>query len=145
MVEGEGNPPHGYAMQVANDSYDWYKKAAIKSRIFHRWTAVTIQVIAAAIPVTAAIDPRSSIVPAFLGAVIVILGGLRSTFDWQENYIRFSGVREAVEAERRSYTTGAAPYSDPATRDQLLVAAVSRIEQEEMNAWFKIAADQPRQ
>jgi hypothetical protein len=104
---------------------------------------VAVQVLAAAIPVAAVLNPTNAIVPAFLGAAIVILSGLRSTFDWQENYIRFSASREAVEGQRRLYRTGAEPYANPATRDLLLVTAVSKIEQDEMNAWFKIASDQP--
>src|SRR5690348_1917452 len=115
-----------YALSVADKSYDWYMTAAKKSRFYHRLTAIAIQLIAAAIPVSAAISPDSSIVPAFLGSAIVVLGGARSIFDWQENYIRFSEAREAVEKERRFYITGAAPYQDPDTKDQSLVTAVTR-------------------
>src|SRR5262245_8361827 len=104
-------------MGIANDSYDWYKRAAIRSRANHRWSAVAIQVVAASIPVSAVFDPTNALVPAVLGAVIVVLGGLRSTFDWHDNYIRFSATREAVERHRRLYRTGAEPYDDPATRD----------------------------
>jgi hypothetical protein len=65
-------------------------------------------------------------------------------FHWQDNYLRFSQAREAVEAERRLYNTGAKPYEDQATRDQILVEAVSRIEQTEMGNWLKIAASRPK-
>src|SRR5262249_50947931 len=84
------------------------------------------------------------LVPAILGAVVVVISGLRAVFHWQDNYLRFSGAREAVEAERRLYFTSAKPYEDPRTRDQLLAAAVSRIEQEEMRGWVKVAAERPK-
>lgn len=145
MTEDHRDPPREYAMQIAGGSYDWYRQAAIKSRFYHRSTAIAIQVIAAAIPVAAVVAPGNPVIPAILGSAIVVLGALRSTFDWQENYIRFSCAREAVEAERRLYTSHSAPYDDPAVRDRLLIAAVTRIEQEEMSAWTQIAAEPPRQ
>jgi Protein of unknown function (DUF4231) len=140
---GEERSRSAYAQEVAQSSYNWYRQAAIKSRRFHRLTAVSVQVIGAAIPVSAAVAPRNSIILAVFGAMIVVVGGLRSTFNWHESYIRFSRAREVVEAERRLYATAAFPYDDPATRDQELVAAVTRIEQEEMGAWFKIVSRQP--
>jgi hypothetical protein len=133
----------GYAMGLADESYRWYKDRAIHSRTAYRISETTLLVVAAAIPTSAAIDPSNAIAPAVLGGVVVVLTGLRAVFHWQDNYLRFSGAREAVEAERRSYNTGAKPYDDPATRDQILAAAVSKIEQAEMAGWNKIASPRP--
>jgi hypothetical protein len=69
---------------------------------------------------------------------------MRAVFHWQDNYLRFSGAREAVEAQRRLYYTGAEPYDNVATRDQVLAASISRIEQEEMGGWIKVAAERPK-
>ncbi|WP_067504404.1 DUF4231 domain-containing protein [Actinoplanes sp. TFC3] len=132
------------ASRIADDSYSWYRTAAIRSRQRHRASAIGLQVLAAAIPVSAAISPRNAVVPAVLGAAIVVLSGVRSTFNWQENYIRFSAAREAVEALRRLYRIGAAPYDDVATRDEVLASQVTEIEQQEMAGWLKIVAN-PRQ
>jgi Protein of unknown function (DUF4231) len=134
----------GYALTLANNSYEWYRSAAIRSRYFYRLSETVVLIVSAAIPASAAIAPGNSVVPAILGSVVVVLSGLRAVFHWQDNYLRFSGAREAVEAERRLYFTGAKPYEDPATRDQILAAAVSRIEQEEMSGWVKVAAERPK-
>jgi hypothetical protein len=48
-----------------------------------------------------------------------------------------------VEAERRLYRTGSAPYDDRDTRDAVLAARVTAIEQEEMSGWFTVASQQP--
>jgi hypothetical protein len=114
------------------------------SRRAYKSLETALLIIAAAIPTSAAIARHNVIVPAVLGAVVVILSGLRSVFHWQDNYLRFSRAREAVEAERRLYKTGAAPYNDETSKDQILAAAVSRIEQEEMTAWVKVAAAGPK-
>jgi len=141
-------PPNpAYAMSLANGSYEWYRTHAIRSRKAYRISETAILLITAAIPAAAAVAPHSTITPAVLGvvgAVAVILSGLRAVFHWQDNYLRFSGAREAVEAERRLYYTGAKPYEDPVTRDQILAASISRIEQEEMGGWIKIAAERPK-
>jgi hypothetical protein len=135
----------GYAMRIANESYNWYKIAAIRSRRLYKTLEVTVLVIGAAIPTSAVLFADNASIPAVLGAVVVVLTGLRSIYHWHENYIRFSQAREAVEGERRLYRTGARPYDNAATRDQKLAGAVSRIEQEEMRGWVRIAAEQPKE
>jgi Protein of unknown function (DUF4231) len=133
-----------YAMTLANDSYGWYKQAAIRSRVAYKISETALLIVAAAIPTSAVITPGDALVPAILGSVVVVLSGLRAVFHWQDNYLRFSGAREAVEAERRLYNTGAEPYDDRTTRDQILASTVSRIEQDEMKGWVKVAAARPK-
>ena len=136
---GTGTEP-GYAMNVANGSYNWYRSAAIKARRYFRLTEALQLLLSAAIPVSAVISPENAQVPAVLGGVVVVITGLRAVFHWQDDYLRFSEAREAVEAERRLYRTGAEPYADPATRDQVLAAGVTRIEQREMGTWVQLAS-----
>jgi hypothetical protein len=133
-----------YAMGIADGSYEWYKRHAIRCRKAFRFSETVQMLAAAAIPTSAVIMPASATVPAILGAVVVVLSGSRSVFHWQENYLRFSAAREAVEAQRRLYITRASPYDDEDTRDQLLAAEVTRIEQDEMRGWTEIAAAPPK-
>ena len=147
-MDANSTPPPGesnYAIGLADGSYEWYRAAAIRSRRAHRATAIGLQVIAAAIPVFAVVAPTQPYIPAVLGSLIVVITGLRSIFNWQENYLRFSGAREAVEGERRLYHTRAKPYDDPEIRDQALATMVSKIEQEEMAGWVKVASQRPKQ
>lgn len=137
-------PAAGYAMSIANDSHDWYRTAAIRSRHWYRLSETVALIVSAAIPVAAVVVRHNAIAPAVLGAIVVVVSGLRSVFHWQENYLRFSSAREAVEAERRLYYTSTGPYDDPATRDQVLVTSVSRIERAEMGGWLAIAERLPR-
>ncbi|MFJ5015477.1 DUF4231 domain-containing protein [Streptomyces griseoluteus] len=130
----------GYAMSLADGSYTWYRQAAIKARRLHRVAETLLLLVSAAIPVSAVVSPHDTTTPAVLGSVVVVLTGLRALFHWHEDYVRFSQAREAVEAERRSYRTSAEPYDDPGTRDRLLAAAVTRIEQQEMGTWVQLVA-----
>ncbi|TXS48726.1 DUF4231 domain-containing protein [Streptomyces sp. uw30] len=127
-------------MRVANGSYDWYHRAAIRARRNFRLSETLLLLVSAAIPVSAVLASRSTEVPAVLGGIVVVITGLRSVFHWQDDYLRFSEAREAVEAERRLYYTGADPYADPRTRDRTLTASVTRIEQRELGTWVQIAS-----
>lgn len=136
-------PESAYAIKLADDSYDWYLRAAIKARRYYRLSETLQLVISAAIPVAAVLSPGNATAPAVLGAVLVVLTGLRSVFHWHDDYLRFSSAREAVEAERRRYLTDAEPYRDPHTKDATLITAITRIERQEMDVWIKIAARRP--
>jgi hypothetical protein len=139
---GDGSAPT-YAMGLADSSYAWYHAAAIRARRGYKVSECSLLVVTALIPVTGLLWREDALVPAALGSVAVIIAGLRAIFHWQENYLRFSRAREAVEAERRLYITRSRPYEHDATRERRLASAVSRVEQEEMDGWVHIARNQP--
>ena len=138
---------HGtnYAMAVADSSYRWYKAAAIRSRRAHRAADFAAVVLSAAIPVLAIALPSYPVITGAVGSALVVIAGARAIFHWHENYLRFSQAREEVEKQRRLYLVAAAPYDDAGTRDQELVRAVTRIENDEMHGWVRIADAAPRQ
>jgi hypothetical protein len=69
-----------YAINIANSSYDWYRTRAIRSRKSFRISETTLLVVSAAVPAAAAIEPHNAVPPAILGAIVVILSGLRAVF-----------------------------------------------------------------
>lgn len=128
-----------YAMSVADSSYHWYRTAAIRSRRTHRLADLSAVVFSAMIPVLAITLPSYPAITGAVGSLLAVIAGSRAIFHWQENYLRFSQAREEVERQRRLYLVRAEPYGDPATRDQELVRAVSRIEHDEMHGWVRVA------
>ncbi|MFD1541889.1 DUF4231 domain-containing protein [Nonomuraea guangzhouensis] len=139
-TSSEDTPGTGYALGLADSSYEWYRRAAIKARSYFRLSETLQLLISATIPVVAVLVPGDARVPAVLGAVLMVLTGLRSVFHWHDDYIRFSIARETVEAERRLYLTRSVPYHDDSTRDQRLASMITMIERQEMDAWTKIAS-----
>lgn len=144
MAHDESEATVGYALSLADDSYAWYLGAAIRSRRAYKISETSLLGVTAAVPISAVIWPDSSLVPAIFGSVAVFIAGLRAIFHWHDNYLRFTAAREAIEAERRRYRTEDHPYDDASSRDRRLAEAVTRIEQEEMSAWIRIAAEKPR-
>lgn len=142
--ERSNEPADDYALRIADGSYEWYRSHAIRSRQHYKCTETLIVLASAAIPVSGLVGVGGAVIPSLIGAAVFVLVGLRSIFHWHENYLRFSQAREAIEAERRSFHTSTDPYADISTRAQILVGAISRIEQEEMGTWLKTAATPAR-
>ena len=132
-----------YAVSIANESYDWYKRHAILARRAYKLSEIAVIAISAAVPATLAIDRDQTTLVAILGAVVVIISGLRSVYHWQDDYLRFSQAREAVEAARRSYRMGTGKYQQLNTRGAVLVEAITRIERQEMRQWLNIVTTSP--
>jgi hypothetical protein len=130
----------GYAPGVADTAYAWFARATRRSRYLYRCSELLLVLLSAAVPLTVAVAPHRTGLTALFGSLAVVVTGLRAIFHWQDDYVRFSGTRGALEAERRLYHVGAAPYDDPATRDEELVRAVTRIEQDESGRWARLAA-----
>lgn len=128
-----------YALDVADGSYGWYVTASIRSRRADRRSEVATVVLSAAIPLAAVLCPGAVWLPALLGSCLVVLAGTRAMFHWRENYLRFSRAREAVEAIRRDFHTWSPPYDEAETRERRLVEAVTRVEQNEMRQWTRLA------
>jgi hypothetical protein len=128
----------GYAMRVADESYEWYKSRAIRSRRRYRATEIAVLIMSGAIPVAVAIRPGTTALTAVLGASVAVISGLDSVFHWQDNYMRYSQAREAVEAERRRYRIAEGRYKRPETRDKRLVLEITKIEQDEMGRWLRL-------
>lgn len=128
-----------YAIKIAQQSFDWYRSAAIRARRLYKFSEFGIILVSALVPLSAALQPGNGVIPAILGSIVVVIAGLRSVFHWHENYLRFSRAREAVESERRRFHVALGSYSDAATKGAQLVEAVTRIEQAEMGQWLKVA------
>ena len=135
----ETEPESSYAMSIADSSYRWYVSASKRSRRAFRLAELGAVVLSASIPLAAVLTPDLPQITAVLGSVLVVIAGARAIFHWQENYLRFSQAREAVEEQRRLYRVMAPPYDRIDGRDVELVRAVTRIENEEMGRWVQIA------
>ena len=66
-AEASANPT--YAIGIANDSYEWYKSHAIRSRKAYRVSETAVLVVSATVPAAAAITPHDAVIPAILGAL----------------------------------------------------------------------------
>jgi Protein of unknown function (DUF4231) len=132
-------PDSPTALDEARGSFAWYERNAKISRLRYQISEVVLVCVAAAVPIAGILTPSDARLPAVLGAVVVALTGLRAIFHWRDNWMRFSLASGAIKAEVRLYQLGADPYSDPASRDAVLVRNINSVEHSETSGWMSLA------
>jgi hypothetical protein len=126
-------------LSILETQYAWYRGHARSAGMYYKGLEIAVLVAAALIPVSAVVTDRW--VTALLGAVVVVLTGLRSIFTWQENWLRFTEAWQQLQFARTRYVHGLPPYDDPATRDATLVQRVQEIQRSETKGWLSLRAD----
>lgn len=129
-----GPSPASHAMQRLEDQLGWYERNSARcKRNFHALKVAQI-VVAAVIPVTAALGASAALAGS-LGGVIVVLEGLQQLFQYQQNWIGYRATAEALKHEKFLYLSHAGPYSDGASRDARLAERVEARVSTEHAAW----------
>jgi Protein of unknown function (DUF4231) len=112
----------------------WYESNAQYQRKRYYAAEIAVILLSAAIPAAAAFGARST-VGAVLGALVVVVGGLRHLYRWQENWIRSGHTVVGLQAEIIKWGAGAAPYQDASDATAELVTRVESIVEAETSSW----------
>jgi hypothetical protein len=144
-------PPPGDPLELLDVQYGWYRSRAVRAGQLYKALEVSLLAFAALVPVSAVVT--ESWVTALIGAVVVVLTGLRSIFSWQDDWLRFTEAWQQLAFARTLYVNGLSPYEDPATRGAVLVTKVQEVQAAEVRGWLalraearerkKVASDQP--
>ncbi|MGW4354402.1 DUF4231 domain-containing protein [Nocardia sp. NPDC004582] len=116
---------------------EWYESNALFQRKAFYTAEFAVILFSAAIPVAAAFGARSTI-GAVLGALVVVVGGLRHLCRWGENWIRSSQTLVALQAEIIKWSTGAPPYQNSSDASAELVTRVESIVAGETSSWARM-------
>lgn len=121
--------PSDYLQRRVVTQREWHSvKATWNKRRYYGVEIMTL-LAGAAIPVVNlwVADPR--VLSGILGGVIVVAAGVGKLFKFQENWLQFRTLAEALEREEELYKTGVADYAgaDDARRGGLLVERVENI------------------
>jgi hypothetical protein len=123
----------------------WYEKQVRRNRIgFYVLEAVVI-LTSAAIPAAAAAG-APVVAAGILGAVVTALVGLRQLVRLNESWIRFGGVRMAVQRELIAWSLATPPYAE-ANADARLAMRVEELVGDETAQWTeqRSAPGEPQQ
>jgi Protein of unknown function (DUF4231) len=121
------------ALAIADDSFEWYRKYAQQARHGYYVSETLLLITAALVPVSTVVTHRSW-VTAVLGALVVVLTGVRRIYNWQEDWIRFTDACARLKTERQLFAHHIEPYDGP-DAEALLIRTVRRIETEETSSW----------
>ena len=127
-------PEDTTALDELDRSYDWYRGHARRSRLAYQVGEIALLTTGALIPVSTTLTDDQTL-PALLGALVVVLTGIRRIFGSHENWQRFVDASIALTTERQLYVHGFTPYADAGTRDEQLIRRVREIETQETAGW----------
>jgi hypothetical protein len=133
----DGSPKHqkSPAWLRLENQINWYGRKSAYSQ--QRFKAIKVGqiVVAALVPVLAAVDgvPRWTL--GALGAVVVILEGFQQLFQYQQNWITYRSTSEALKHEKYLYLADAGPYAHTRRKDGLLAERVEGLVSQEHSRW----------
>jgi hypothetical protein len=128
-----GSATKPYALAALEESFDWYSKAAWRAKVGYWISEIALLVVAAAIPASAAFTDNQRL-PAALGAVVVVLTGLRTVFQWRDDWLGFTDACARLKTQRAFYEGRVGEYTG-GDRDERLVQRVREIEGAETATW----------
>jgi hypothetical protein len=141
----EAQPPpadHWAPYAVASRVHDYYKERQNVSRRWSRTSEVILLALTAAVTISGVLNPDDSRIPSILGALAVVVAGLRSTFHWRDDWIRFGLARMSLRWELRRYDNDMPPYADAqgnaldqARKDRILIERLNEIEMRDSSTW----------
>jgi hypothetical protein len=131
--------PPGDPLEMLDAQYVWYRSRAARAGKLYKALEVALLVFAALVPVSAVVT--ESWVTALLGAIVVVLTGLRSIFSWHDDWLRFTEAWQQLAFARMLYVNEMPPYADPATRTASLVSRVQEIQAAETRGWLALRAE----
>jgi len=132
----EGTEPQKWLEEYIS----YYDKRYRAARAAYLYVKVAQIVIAAAIPVEAAIFPGSAKPAGILGAIVVILEGLQSSFQFQKYWIRYSSAYRLLVNEKHMHLVGAGLYRDLDAKELKLhlTEHVEALVNQEQTAWSEM-------
>jgi hypothetical protein len=133
--------PHGAAWDRLEDQLAWYDaKSGACQRAYKRIKLLEL-VIAAAVPVLAALSSPAAVTASF-AAVVVVLEGAQQLYQWQTNWALYRSTAEALKHERFLFLANAGPYTG-ADRDRVLAERVEGLVSQEHAKWTEARSHEP--
>lgn len=137
---GVESSPASVSFEALTDSFNYYVENAKSARRRYHLSEIALLLFSASVPVAAALA-SARWVPTALGAVVVVLAGVRPIYSWHEDWLRFTDACEQLKRERLAYLNGASPYERD-DRDAILAARVMDIETSETQRWLSLRRSQ---
>lgn len=116
------------------DQIGWYDAHSSRSQRDYKHLKYIEIVAAAAIPVVTGIDV-THVVPATLGALVVLIEAVLHLNQYQKNWLTYRATAEALTSEKYLYLANAQPYAVATDPRALLAARVEGLVSHEHAKW----------
>lgn len=114
--------------------FRWYHSQATSTRLGYQILKTIALVVAAAVPVLAALSAPAGWTAGF-AALVVVLEAIQQLFQLQTNWITYRGTAEALRQLAFRYAARVGPYKNAETRRDLLADELQALVGEEGSRW----------
>lgn len=128
------------AQQRLEDQIAWYDSRSRQNQRWFKALKICQIVVAAAIPVAAAMSAPLWLIGGG-GALIVVLEGLQQLQQYQQNWTTYRSTCERLKHEKFLFLAGAGPYGGIPDPDPLLAERVEGLVSQEHAAWVSHRED----
>jgi hypothetical protein len=133
--DGNSKATESPAWQRLENQISWYDRKSAYNQTRFKAIKVSQIVMAAIVPVLAAVSgvPRWTL--GAMGAAVVVLEGFQQLFQYQQNWITYRSTCEALKHEKFLYLADAGPYMHSSRKDGLLAERVEGLVSQEHARW----------
>jgi hypothetical protein len=117
-----------------DDQLGWYDRKSGENQRKFKLLKVAQMLVAAGIPVAAAVS-APGVVPAALGGAVLLLEGVQQLNQYQQNWITYRSTAEALKHEKFLYLAGVDVYADAGTREATLAQRIEGLISQEHAKW----------
>jgi hypothetical protein len=121
------------------DQLGWYEAKSQTAQQRYKQVKAAQLMFGAAVPVVVLAPGVNALVPAALGATVVVLEGLQQLHQWQANWIRYRSTAEGLKREKYLFLSRAGPYTHP-DREQVLAERIEDQLSRENADWTEASA-----
>ena len=134
----------GVIHERIDDQIGWYDNKAkfnqhryrISSVMQIALSAVIMIVAASSTPLTIPLGPWPPLgVAAVLAALIAVMKGMETAYQWQLNWINYRAAAESLKREKYLYRANAGPYTGVADPGRLLIERAEDVIAHETGGW----------
>ena len=128
-----------YVKKRYQGQIEWYSKKSSQNKQYYQWFQWIIIVISASLPGLILIIPAKwEFITVLFSAILAIATAAVKTFRFQENWINYRTVAEALEKEKHYYNAEAIEYATAENKKQLFVERVEALISKENSLWMVV-------
>ena len=126
-----------YLKERYQDQIEWYSKKSSENKRYYQWFQWIIIVISTSLPGLILIIPAKwEFITVLFSAVLAITTSALKIFKFQENWLNYRMIAEALEREQHYYNAGAIEYTTAKDKKQLFVERVEALISRENSLWM---------
>ena len=132
-------------MNRYQDQINWYDSKAVKSKHFYnvfQWGVIILSAISPILVVTLTESPWKWVAVGVTVLLAIGTAGLKG-FKYQENWINYRSVAEALKKEKYFYAAGVDDYANLSDKEATFVKRVEALISGENSIW--VSVHQPKQ